>query len=66
LRPGDLIEAVIKDTGLPIRESVSRWFGNWTWNYSDISPEVWAEAQHLLKPRIEALYHQGAIRYGSW
>ncbi len=30
LRPGDLIEDVIKGTGLPSKESCSRVFGNWT------------------------------------
>ena len=65
-RPGDLIGGVIKGTGLPTRDTVGRFFGNWTWDYSDIDPEVWAKAQPTLKKRITALYESGAIRYGSW
>jgi len=66
LRPGDLIGCVIKDTELPERESVGRFFGNWTWDYSDVPQLTWKRAQKITKPRIEALYHSGRIRYGSW
>jgi hypothetical protein len=66
LRPDALIADVIKDTGLPLRESVSRFFGNYTWDYSDIDPETWNTANPTIKTRIEALYNLGAIRYGSW
>ena len=65
-RPGDLIQEVIKDSGLPEKEDCGRSFGNWTWDYSDIPKGVWEKAQKLIKSRIEALYHAGAIRYGSW
>ena len=65
-RPGDLIEGVIKDTGLPQRETVSRLFGEWTWDYSDIDPKVWLTAKPILKERITKLYNDGLIRYGSW
>lgn len=65
-RPGDLIGAVIADTGLPERETVSRFFGNWTWDYTDIPAEDWAKAKPVLKERITALYNRGVIRYGSW
>ncbi|MFI5222767.1 MAG: hypothetical protein ACHQX3_00755 [Nitrospirales bacterium] len=64
-RPGDLIAGVIKDTGLPEREPVSKVFGNWQWDYSDLEVD-WAAVQAIIKPRIEALYHSGTIRYGSW
>lgn len=66
VRPGDLIEGVIKDTGLPERKPVAMFFGQWTWDYTDIDPAVWAAAKPVLKERITALYHGGAIRYGSW
>ena len=65
-RPGDLIDGVIEGTGLPKRETASHVFGNWIWNYSDIDPKVWAEAQKILKEHITKLYSDGQIRYGSW
>jgi hypothetical protein len=66
LRPGDLIGDVIKDLGLPEREPQSMFFGNWTWNYSDVPADTWQRAKPELKARITALYEAGAIRYGSW
>jgi len=65
-RPGDLIEGVIKDTGLPLREPVSKVFGEWTWDYADIPEEQWKKAQVILAERIAALYNTNVIRYGSW
>lgn len=65
-RPGDLIGSVIAGTELPERESVSRFFGCWKWDYSDIPTDKWQAIKPTLKQRIEALYHSGAIRYGSW
>jgi len=66
VRPDQLIKGVIFETDLPIREPVSKCFGNWKWDYSDISPEKWAEIVPTLKNRITELYHGGQIRYGSW
>lgn len=65
-RPDEYIDDVIAGTGLPKREAVSRIFGNWTWDYSDIDPAEWAKIQPILKSRITNLYNSGAIRYGSW
>ena len=65
-RPGDLIESVIKDTGLPSRETVSRFYGNWTWDYKDIPLEVWEKARPILKKRLTKLYKQNIARYVSW
>jgi hypothetical protein len=65
-RPGDLYPGVIEGTGLPTRESVSRCFGDWTWNYSDIDPELWKKAQPVLKERLSKLYDDGTVRYASW
>lgn len=65
-RPGDLIGGVIEGTGLPERETVARVFGEWVWDYSDVSPEEWKAIQPTLKERIEKLYNQGLIRWGSW
>jgi hypothetical protein len=72
-RPGDLIEAVVKGTileGLPEAKpdsTVGRFFGNWTWEFPEISDEDWLQkVKPIIKPRIESLYHSGVIRYGSW
>lgn len=65
-RPGDLIAGVIKGTGLPERETVSRFFGCWTWDYSDIPAEQWDKARKITEKRITVLYNAGLIRYGSW
>ena len=65
-RPGDLIGDVIAGLKLPVREAVSKIFGNWTWEFNDISDERWKEIQPTLKRRIRDLYHAGVIRYGSW
>ncbi|AMM44896.1 hypothetical protein SP15_097 [Bacillus phage SP-15] len=65
-RPDTYIEGVIKDTGLELRKPVSTLFGNWTWDYSDVSDEVWEKAQPILEERITKLHNQGSIRYGSW
>jgi len=65
-RPGDLIGGVIKGTGIKKKEPICKFFGNWTWDYSDVSPKTWVKIKPVLKERIESLYHSGAIRYGSW
>jgi hypothetical protein len=65
-RPGDLLPGVLEGTGIPVREAVSKLFGNWTFDYSDIPADQWEKAKPIIKARIEALYHAGRIRYGSW
>jgi hypothetical protein len=65
-RPGDLIAGVIEGTGLDDREPSTKFFGTWTWDYEDVSPEVWEKARPILRERITALYGAGVIRYGSW
>lgn len=65
IRPGDLIEDVLKGTGLPVRAPVYKVFGNWCWDFSD-HKETFEAAKPVLKERIETLYHSGTIRYGSW
>jgi hypothetical protein len=66
MRPGDLIGGVIEGTGLQSRESVSRFFGNWTYDYSDVDPKEWERIREIIVPRIIALHKSGLIRYGSW
>lgn len=65
-RPGDLIDGVLKGTGLKAGEPVAKFFGNWEWQF-DVAREKWeTKIQPIVGPRIEALYHAGTIRYGSW
>ena len=65
-RPDTYIKGVLKGTGLKAGEPISTFFGCWTWAF-DVPQEKWEkEIQPIVQPRIEALYHQGAIRYGSW
>lgn len=65
-RPGDLIAGVIHGLRLPTREPVSKLFGNWVWDYSDIPAARWLDIRPTLEKRVTALYHSGVIRYGSW
>lgn len=65
-RPGDLINGVIEGTGLPERNPVSTFFGNWVWNYDDIPAADWINIQPILAERVTKLYNSGLIRYGSW
>lgn len=65
MRPGDLIEGVLE--GVPVKlVEASRFFGNWTWVVDPADEAVYLQHQEKVKARITALYHQGAIRYGSW
>jgi hypothetical protein len=63
-RPADLIAELIQNTGLPLRDDVSRFFGHWTWDYSDIAKIVWENAAKLTEHRMAALYQRGIIRAG--
>ena len=65
-RPGDLIDAVIKDTGLTKKNPAYTVFGEWCWDYSEVPPETWKTIQPTLKDRITNLYNESIIRYGSW
>lgn len=67
-RPGDLIMGVIEGTGLKAdpNKPVAMLFGEWTWEF-DVPRDKWEkDIQPVIKPRIEALYHDGLIRWGSW
>jgi len=65
-RPGHLIAGVIAGTGLEARETVSRCFGNWAWDYSEVPAEEWEAIRPTLDKRITKLYRSGVIRYGSF
>ena len=69
IRPWDLIGNVIKDTGLESQLPAKRpsaWFGHVEWDFVMDEAEWESQIQPIIKPRIEALYHAGVIRYGSW
>jgi hypothetical protein len=65
-RPDTLLPGVLEGTGLTPKEPCLKWFGNYTFDYSEVPAEEWARIQAITRPRIEALYHEGRIRYGSW
>lgn len=69
IRPWDLIEGVVAGTGLELTEAdlePGAMFGHREWLF-DVDRDKWInDIQPVIKPRIEALYHSGTIRYGSW
>lgn len=69
-RPSRLIMSVVMGTAIePLTDPecpVSTFFGNWTWQYPEVSDETWKEVQKVTRPRIVELYNKGVIRYGSW
>lgn len=69
-RPWDLIQGVVEGTPIVLtdedKEEGHAFFGARRWEF-DIPRDVWErDVQPVIKPRIEALYHSGVIRYGSW
>ena len=65
-RPDTYIEGVIEGTGLALKNPKDKFFGNWVWDYSEVTDEEWLRIQPTIRDRITTLYAQGAIRYGSW
>ena len=65
-RPDALLVDVLKGTGIEPREPVSRFFGCWTWDYTDVPAEVWDAANPTIAARCKALFHSGAVRFASW
>jgi len=45
---------------------VGKWFGNWTWDFSDIPSENWESWKDYRGEKMTELYNKGCIRYGSW
>lgn len=71
-RPGDFIGAVVDGTILAGTDAanpdntVSRSFGDWTWEF-DVPLDVWErDIEPVIKRRIVALYKNGSIRCGAW
>ena len=65
-RPDSFIKGIIHNTGLKLKEPVSKFFGNWKWCYDEVPDNTWKDIQPTLKKRIENLYNTGCIRFGSW
>lgn len=69
-RPGDLFPGVLRGTGLTPSDFAltSKLFGNWTWHLTNpAKSDLFEEVRYTsIKERVEALYHAGCIRYGSW
>lgn len=63
-RPGDFIEQVIDGTGLPSKETISRSFGAWVWDYSDVDniETLWQLHSSTIFDRLETLNNSGHIR----
>lgn len=71
-RPDSYIGQVVAGTALePLvkkikDKDIGKFFGNWTWYFLDVDPEVWKEVQKVTAPRLTELYNSGYIRYASW
>ena len=65
-RPDEHLARALCGTKLPIREAETKLFGCWTFNYADISADVWKLANPIIAQNIRTMYAQGVIRYGSW
>jgi len=66
LRPDDLINSVLEGTGLEAGKITGKFFGCWTWDFSNISRKKYEKIRPILKRRVTALFNSGTIRYGSW
>jgi hypothetical protein len=67
VRPWHLIVGVCEGTDLPVTgEKVPCMFGESVWEFDMAQAEWESRIQPIIKPRIEALYHSGLIRWGSW
>ncbi len=70
-RPGDLIAGVLEGTRLAVSdfEPPNKSFHQWTYVLKEGEARAKLFTAHKLttfKPRIEALYYEGVIQYGSW
>lgn len=64
-RPDYYIDGILEGTGLVAGETISRFFGCWTWEF-EMTPEAWNKIRPTIIERITALYNGGSIRYGGW
>ncbi len=64
-RPNTYLEGCLKGTGIDMREPINKFFGEWSWNFNDISDEKWKEVRPVIWKRIKECYNEGWIRFGS-
>jgi hypothetical protein len=69
-RPEDLIDGVLKDTGLEAVdfETGCPFFGHQTWILKESAKkdDIFTKSKFLFKERIMKLFYSGVIRYGTW
>ena len=66
-RPDDLIGGVVEGLRQTPPPVVSKAFGCWTFDFSDVDAAAWQQLWlPTIEKRIVALYNSGAIRYGRW
>ena len=65
-RPDSYLPQVLEGTRIEPRDPVSKFFGCWMWDFSDIPFGVWQDALPIISERLRKLYHRGCIRYASW
>ena len=66
LRPDDLLEMALRDTGLTTVEASTKLFGEWTFDFAHVPAEQWSACRPTLEANITRLFREGYIRYGSW
>lgn len=69
-RPDDLIASVLSGTGLDEDDfdTSAPFFGHQTWILKEdpAKEAIFKASKPIFKERLEALYHQGVVRYCSW
>ena len=66
LRPDDLLPGVLEGTGIELGETISRSFGNWTWEIPYSQADQYEAVRDTVKSRLEELYNSHRCRYASW
>lgn len=66
VRPDMLLSTVLEGTTISTVEASSKVFGSWVFNFQHIDKELWDAQLDTISGRIQKLYENGAIRYGSW
>jgi len=65
-RPDEVLPMALRNTVLTPRESTSRSFGEWIFEYNDIAPDVWKTTREIVGRNLEEMYNVGVIRYAEW
>ncbi len=62
------LEEVLKGTGVILESdrTVSRVFGDWSWEIPEDQVAAYKKAVPVIKKRLTDLYDEGVIRYASW